>query len=82
MNYRYDVQLFIENCRMNETAFRERMLQHVTGENPVVSGDSTRMKIRLFTNEPWELLRICAEAGAIYNIVIINRERTSQGLIG
>ena len=45
-------------------------------------GGGPLVKIHFHTNEPWKVLEYCASLGEIYDIVVENMERQSNGLQG
>ena len=79
--YRYDTQLLIENCRIDRDALIE-LITKTEGDSLLVVGDEELMKVHFHTNEPWETLKCCASVGEIFDIVVEDMIRQSNGLQG
>ena len=80
--FRYDTQLLIEGCQLDEDALADEFRARVAGDCLIAVGDETVMKIHFHTNEPWEVLRYCASLGEIFDIVVEDMVRQSRGLKG
>lgn len=80
--YRYDTQLLIEGCKLDEDQLNDYFLEHFQGNCLLTVGDEELMKIHFHTNEPWLVLQYCAGLGEIYDIVIEDMVRQSNGLHG
>lgn len=82
MKYRYDTQLLIEGCALNEDEMNNYFVSHFEGDCLLAVGDAELMKIHFHTNEPWQVLEYCASQGEIFDIVVEDMERQSRGLKG
>lgn len=82
IEYRYDTQLLIEGKNLNEDKVREYIEKHFIGDCLIAVGDEELIKIHFHTNEPWKLLEYCASLGEIYDIVVEDMIRQSNGLQG
>ncbi|MCH5350774.1 MAG: kinase to dihydroxyacetone kinase [Clostridiales bacterium] len=80
--FRYDTQLLLEGKRLNPDGIREYFEEELVGDSLLVVGDSQLVKIHFHTNEPWKVLEFCAGVGEIYDIVIEDMVRQSNGLQG
>lgn len=80
--FRYDTQLLIEGCQLDEDALADEFRARFAGDCLIAAGDETVMKIHFHTNEPWEVLRYCASLGEIFDIVVEDMVRQSRGLKG
>ena len=54
--FRYDTQLLIEGCQLDEDALADEFRARFAGDCLIAVGDETVMKIHFHTNEPWEVL--------------------------
>ena len=81
-DYRYDTQLLIEGQDLDEDAINDYFLTHFQGDCLLAVGDEDLIKIHYHTNEPWKVLEYCAGLGEIYDIVVEDMVRQSQGLKG
>ena len=82
INYRYDTQLLIEGKDLNEDNIREYFNTKLDGDCLLAVGDEELIKIHFHTNEPWKVLEYCASLGEIYDIVVEDMVRQSNGLQG
>lgn len=82
LEYKYDTQLLIEGTDLDEDAVNDYITENIKGDCLLAVGDETLIKIHYHTNEPWEVLEYCASLGEIYDVVIENMERQSNGLNG
>lgn len=82
LEYKFDTQLLIAGRNLNEDVITEYINHHLKGDCLLAVGDDELIKIHFHTNEPWEILSYCASLGEIYDIVIENMERQTQGLKG
>lgn len=82
LEYRYDTQLLIEGCRLDEDALADRIPREVEGDCLLAVGDADLMKVHFHTNTPWKLLELCASLGEIYDIIVEDMDRQSRGLQG
>ena len=82
LEYRFDTQLLIEGENLSEDEINDYITNNIEGDCLLAVGDEELIKIHFHTNEPWQVLEYCASLGEIYDIVIENMERQSQGLPG
>ncbi|MBE5808918.1 MAG: kinase to dihydroxyacetone kinase [Clostridiales bacterium] len=82
LEYRYDTQLLIENCSIDEDALFDLIPEKVEGDSLLAVGDEELMKVHFHTNEPWKVLELCASLGEIYDIIVEDMDRQSRGLHG
>lgn len=80
--FRYDTQLLIEGKNLNEDVIHDYFCEHFTGDCLLVVGDEELIKVHFHTNKPWQVLEYCATLGEIYDIVIEDMIRQSNGLQG
>ncbi len=48
----------------------------------IAAGDEDLIKIHFHTNEPWKILEYCSSVGEIFDIVVEDMIRQSNGLQG
>ncbi len=82
IEYRYDTQLLIEGTGLDEDAIFDYISQNIVGDSLLAVGDEELIKVHYHTNEPWQVLEYCATLGDIYDIVVENMQRQSDGLQG
>ena len=82
INYRYDTQLLIEGKNLDEDKIRDYFNTHFDGDCLLAVGDEELIKIHFHTNQPWKVLEYCASLGEIYDIVVEDMVRQSNGLHG
>lgn len=82
LEYKFDTQLLMEGCTMEEDAVDAYIKAHFPGDCLLVVGDEEAMKLHFHTNEPWQVLKYCAGLGEIYDIVVENMERQESGRKG
>ena len=82
IEYKYDTQLLIEGTGLDEDAIFDYIQDNIVGDSLLAVGDDELIKIHYHTNEPWQVLEYCASLGDIYDIVIENMQRQSDGLQG
>lgn len=80
--YRYDTQLLIEGEGLAEDAINDYFTTHFQGDCLLAVGDEDLIKIHYHTNEPWKVLEYCASLGEIFDIVVEDMIRQSNGLHG
>ena len=82
--YRYDTQLLIDrrDRDLDEDEITDYILGHIEGNSLIAAGDEDLVKIHFHTNEPWKVLEYCSSVGEIYDIVIEDMIRQSDGLQG
>ena len=72
--YRYDTQLLID--RRDEDLDEDEISDYITEHYEDL------IKIHFHTNEPWKVLEYCNSIGEIYDIVVEDMIRQSNGLQG
>ena len=82
LEFKFDTQLLIEGEHLDEDAISAYFRKNFQGDCLLAVGGEELIKIHFHTNEPWHVLEYCASLGEIYDIVIENMERQSQGLPG
>lgn len=84
MPIRYDTQLLIDkrDKDLNDSEISDYITQNIEGNSLLVVGDEDMIKIHFHTNEPWKVLEYCNSAGEIYDIVVEDMIRQSNGLQG
>lgn len=82
IDYKFDTQLLIEGCKMDEDDLEDYIDKHFEGDSLLAVGDEELMKIHFHTNRPWEVLEYCATLGDIFDIVVENMARQENGLHG
>jgi len=82
--YRYDTQLLIDkrDKDLDEKAISKYITDHFEGNSLMVVGDESLIKIHFHTNEPWKILEYCNSVGEIYDIVVEDMIRQTNGLQG
>ncbi|MBO4457228.1 MAG: hypothetical protein J5802_05885 [Butyrivibrio sp.] len=82
--YRYDTQLLIDrrDKDLDEDEIQEYIMEVIEGNSLIVAGDEDLIKIHYHTNEPWRVLEYCNTVGEIYDIVVEDMIRQSNGLQG
>ena len=78
--YRYDTQLLIEGENLSEDEISEYITKNIEGDCLLAVGDDELIKIHFHTNTPWKVLEYCASLGEIYDIVVEDMIRQSNGL--
>jgi dihydroxyacetone kinase-like predicted kinase len=82
LEYKFDTQLLIEGKDLSEDAINEYITKNLDGDSLLAVGDKEMIKIHFHTNAPWQILAYCASLGDIYDIVVENMERQTNGLQG
>lgn len=82
IEYRYDVQLLIEGKDLNEDKINDYIIDNFEGDSLLAVGDDELIKIHFHTNKPWEILEYCSTLGEIFDIVVEDMIRQSNGLKG
>lgn len=82
--YRYDTQLLIDRRDedLDEDEIADYITEHFEGNSLIAAGDEDLVKIHFHTNEPWKILEYCNQVGEIYDIVVEDMIRQSNGLQG
>lgn len=82
IEFKYDTQLLIEGTGLDEEAIFDHIQNNIVGDSLLAVGDDELIKVHYHTNEPWQVLEYCAGLGDIYDIVVENMQRQSDGLDG
>ena len=84
IEFRYDTQLLIDRRDedLDEDEITDYILGHFEGNSLVAAGDEDMVKIHFHTNEPWKILEYCNSVGEIYDIVVEDMIRQSNGQQG
>lgn len=82
LEFKYDTQLLIEGKNLSEDEINAHITKNIEGDCLLAVGDEEMIKIHFHTNTPWKLLEYCASLGEIYDIVVENMDRQSNGLQG
>jgi len=82
LEYRFDTQLLIEGHDLSEDAINDYITNNIEGDCLLAVGDEEMIKIHFHTNTPWKLLEYCVSLGDVYDIVVENMERQTNGLQG
>ena len=82
LDYKYDTQLLIEGEHLSEDEIHDYIMKNIEGDCLIAVGDEELIKIHFHTNTPWKVLEYCASLGDIYDVVIENMARQSEGLQG
>ncbi len=82
--YRYDTQLLIDrrDTDLDEDEIADGITNHIKGNSLLAVGDEEVVKVHFHTNEPWKVLEYCNTFGEIYDIVVEDMIRQSNGLQG
>ena len=82
--YRYDMQMLIDrrDKDLDEDEITDYILSHFEGNCLIAAGDEDLIKIHFHTNKPWEILEYCNTLGEIYDIVVEDMIRQSDGKKG
>lgn len=82
LDYKYGTQLLIEGKNLSEDEIHDYIMKNIEGDCLIAVGDEELIKIHFHTNTPWKVLEYCASLGDIYDVVIENMARQSDGLQG
>ena len=82
VEYRFDTQRLIEDEKLGENEIGYNITKNIEGDCLLAVGDEELIKIHFHTNTPWKVLEYCASLGDIYDIVVENMERQTEGLHG
>lgn len=82
LDYKYDTQLLIEGKNLSEDEIHDYIMKNIEGDCLIAVGDEELIKIHFHTNTPWKVLEYCASLGDIYDVVIENMARQSDGIKG
>jgi len=79
LDYKFDVQLLIEGKNLSEDNINEYITKNIDGDSLLAVGDEELIKIHFHTNTPWKILEYCSSLGDIFDIVVENMERQTDG---
>jgi dihydroxyacetone kinase-like predicted kinase len=82
LEYKFDTQLLLEGENLSEDEINAFITENLEGDSLLAVGDESLIKVHFHTNSPWEVLEYCATLGEIYDIVVENMERQTDGLHG
>ncbi|MCR5675009.1 MAG: hypothetical protein K6G16_04795 [Lachnospiraceae bacterium] len=98
IEFRYDTQLLLDKYGLDEDEaddlvdeIRDHIMSTFTGDCLLVAGDTgedavggekATIKLHYHTNEPWLVLEYCRSVGEIYDIVVEDMQRQTNGLKG
>jgi dihydroxyacetone kinase-like predicted kinase len=82
IEYKFDTQLLIEGKNLSEDEINDYITKNIEGDSLLAVGDEELIKVHFHTNIPWKVLEYCSSLGEIYDVVIENMERQSNGLQG
>lgn len=82
LEFKYDTQLLIEGHNLSEDAIHEYITEHIEGDCLLAVGDDELIKLHFHTNTPGKVIDYCATLGEVYDVVVENMERQSNGLKG
>jgi len=80
LEFRFDTQLLIAGENLSEDEVGEYIAANMEGDSLLAVGDAELIKVHFHSNTPWKLLEYCASLGDIYDVVIENMERQTNGL--
>ena len=78
----YDTQMLVESECIPVDEVREYLEHTPPGDSLLVVGDDELMRIHFHTNKPWEVMKYLSQFGTIYDVVIENMQRQSEGQKG
>ena len=98
IEFRYDTQLLLDRygadddeCDDLVDKIRDHIIDEFIGDSLIVAGDTgeddfggekATIKLHYHTNEPWKVLEYCRSLGEIYDIVVEDMQRQTDGLHG
>ena len=82
LEYVFDTQLLISGENLSEDAISEYITNNIEGDCLLAVGGDELVKIHFHTNTPWKVLEYCSTLGDIFDIVVENMQRQSEGLQG
>ena len=82
--YRFDTQLLIDkrDKNLDEDEIADFITKYFEGNSLIVAGDEDLIQIHFHTNKPWRILKYCNSVGEIYDVVIEDMIRQTNGLQG
>ena len=82
LEYRFDTQLLIDGRNLSEDEISAYITANMEGDSLLAVGDEELVKVHFHTNTPWKVLEYCASLGDLYDIVVENMERQTNGFDG
>ena len=82
LEYKFDTQLLIVEPNLSEDEINEYITNNIEGDCLIAVGDDEMIKVHFHTNTPWKVLEYCDSLGELYDIVVENMERQTNGLKG
>lgn len=82
LEFKFDTQLLISGTDLDEDEINDYIRENIEGDSLLAVGGDTLIKIHYHTNTPWKVLEYCQSKGDIYDIVVENMQRQSDGLQG
>ena len=82
LEFKFDTQLLIEGRNLSEDEIFDYITKNIEGDCLLAVGDESLIKIHFHTNEPWKILEYCSSVGEIFDIVVEDMIRQSNGLQG
>ncbi len=82
IKYRYDTQLLIEGRGLSDEYIREYIMNNIEGDCLLAVGDDELIKLHFHTDVPWKVLEYCSSLGEIFDIVVEDMIRQSNGQKG
>ncbi|MEE1227437.1 MAG: hypothetical protein U0K57_00555 [Lachnospiraceae bacterium] len=98
IEFRYDTQLLLDvygldddECDDLVDEVRDHIIDTFKGDCLIVGGmtdedsvggEKATLKLHYHTNEPWDVLSYCRTLGEIYDIVVEDMQRQTDGLKG
>ncbi len=82
IKYKFDTQLLISGKDLDEDVINDYIKTNIKGDSLLAVGDDELIKIHYHTNEPWEVLEYAQSIGDIYDVVVENMVRQTNGLKG
>ncbi|MCC8123401.1 MAG: kinase to dihydroxyacetone kinase [Oscillospiraceae bacterium] len=78
----YDTQMLVEGEGIPVDDVRAHLEHTPPGDSLLVAGDDELVRVHFHTNEPWAVMEYLTQFGVIYDVVIENMQRQSEGLKG
>lgn len=82
LEFKFDTQLLISGTDLDEDEINDYIRENIEGDSLLAVGGDTLIKIHYHTNTPWKVLEYCQSKGDIYDVVVENMQRQSDGLQG
>ena len=82
LEFKFDTQLLIEGENLSEEEIAAYITANIEGDSLLAVGSEELIKIHFHTNTPWKVLEYADSLGDVFDVVIENMERQSNGLQG